>query len=86
MPRMKDKVHAFEGQCHLRGWLRAGRRDVGIRNQTNFHDTCGVGLRLFWCIEFQPREPWLCHTLVVPQEFESRLLSELFIQVPVADV
>src|SRR6266851_3894341 len=36
---VKNKVDTLESLRDLSRWLRARRWDVGIRDQTNFHDT-----------------------------------------------
>src|SRR5712692_4229836 len=83
---VENKVDTLESLRDLSRWLRARRWDVGIRDQTNFHDTYRVRIELRRCIGFKPCEPWLFDTLVVPQEFESRVLGQLLVKVSVADV
>lgn len=86
MSCVEDEVDTRESLRNLSRWLGARRWDVGIRDQTNFHDSSRVRIELLLCIGFKPCEPWLCNTLVVPQEFEPRLLGQLLVKVPVADV
>ena len=54
-------------------------------DQSNLHDA-EPPVELLWRNGFQPREPWLGNAFMVPEEFESRLLGELLVKVPVADV
>ncbi len=86
MSRVENEVDTLESPRDLSRRLRTRRWDVGIRDQTNLHNMYRVRIELRRCIGFKPYEPWLRDTLVVPEEFESRLLGQLLVEVSVADV
>src|SRR5581483_12073798 len=84
--RVEDQVDALERGHDLGGRFLAGRRDVGIGDDTDLHESpLSAKGRLLPGTAIEPREPGLRDTFVIPEELEARALRELLVELPVTD-